>query len=91
MGTLCVTETPIMQVRTTKDLGSRIRERRDEAGLTADQVAGLARVSRRLLLELEQGKRSNVGFSNVLRILQVLGLRLEIAPRGLPGTGSWER
>ncbi len=80
-----------MQVRTTRDLGSRIRERRDEAGLTADQVAELARVSRRLLLELEQGKRSNVGFSNVLRILQVLGLRLEVASRGLPGTGPWER
>lgn len=75
-----------MQVRTIKDLGSRIRERRDETRLTAEQVAELARVSRRLLLELEQGKRSNVGFSNVLRILQVLGLRLDIAPRGLPGT-----
>lgn len=75
-------------IRSMRDLGGRIRERRAEARLTADQVAGLAGVSRRLVLEVEQGKRSNAGFSNVLRILEVLGLRLEVAPRGLPGTRS---
>ena len=75
-----------VEVRNVGDLGSRVRERRGETHLTADHVAALANVSRRLLLELEQGKRSNAGFSNVLRILDVLGLRLEVVPRGLPGT-----
>jgi len=73
-------------VRSIEDLGNRIRERRRAARLTAEQVAEAANVSRRLILEVEQGKRSNAGFSNVLRILEVLGLRLEVAPRGLPGT-----
>jgi transcriptional regulator with XRE-family HTH domain len=79
-------QTRATDVRSIGDLGSRIRERRREAHLTADQVAESAGVSRRLVLEVEQGKRANAGFSNVLRILEVLGLRLEVAPRGLPGT-----
>ncbi len=77
-----------MEIRSLIDLGRQIRHRRKAAGLTADEAAGLAGVSRRLLLELEQGKRSNVGFSNVLRILTLLGLRMEVEPRGLPGARS---
>ncbi len=77
-----------MEVRHIRDLGQEIRSRRSTAGLTADKAAALAGVSRRLLLELEQGKRPNVGFSNVLRILQLLGLRMEVKPRGLPGTAG---
>ncbi|HEX9728853.1 MAG TPA: helix-turn-helix domain-containing protein [Gemmatimonadales bacterium] len=77
-----------MKISTIEDLGRRIRAKRDEADLTADDVAALARVSRRLLLEVEQGKRANVGFANVLRVIEVLGLRLEVTARGLPGIGS---
>ncbi len=76
-----------MQIRNVRDLGNQVRDRRKKVGLTADQTAELAQVSRRLLLELERGKRSNVGFSKVLRILEILGLRMDVAPRGLPGTG----
>jgi transcriptional regulator with XRE-family HTH domain len=77
-----------LEIRKLRDLGSQIRERRSQAGLTADEAAKLARVSRRLLLELEQGKRTNVGFSNVLRILEILGIRMDVGPRRLPGTGQ---
>jgi len=77
-----------VKISTIEDLGRRIRAKRDEADLTADDVAALARVSRRLLLEVEQGKRANVGFANVLRVIEVLGLRLEVTARGLPGIGS---
>lgn len=77
-----------MKVSTIADLGRRIRAKRDQAALRADDVAALARVSRRLLLEVEQGKRANVGFANVLRILDVLGLRLDVTSRGLPGIGG---
>lgn len=77
-----------MQIMAIRDLGRQIRARRDEVQLTADEVARLAGVSRRLLLELEQGKRHNVGFSKLLRLLEVLGLRLEMTRRGLPGTGG---
>jgi transcriptional regulator with XRE-family HTH domain len=69
-----------------RQLGTTIRTRRKDVQLTATEAAALARVSRRLLVELEGGKRPNVGMSAVLRILAVLGLDLEVKPRGLPGT-----
>jgi transcriptional regulator with XRE-family HTH domain len=77
-----------MVIHTTSDLGRLIRERRETVGLTATQAAKLAGVSRRLLIELERGKRRNVGILAVLRILELLGLRMEVKPRGLPGTES---
>ena len=80
-----------MQINSLSDLGKQVRRQRKEAGLAADEAAALAGVSRRLLLELEQGKRSNVGFSNVLRILTLLGLRMDVELRGLPGTGTSDR
>ena len=80
-----------MRVQNIKELGSQVRTRRQQVNLTAADVAELAGVSRRLLLELEQGKRSNAGFANVLRILEVLGLRLEITSRGLPGIQAGAR
>ena len=75
-----------MEIKRFRDLGEQVRNRRREVGLTADEAAASAGVSRRLLLELEQGKRANVGFSNVLSILEILGLRIHVSPRGLPGT-----
>ena len=80
-----------MLVTTARELGSLIRDRRQEAGLTATEAADLADVSRRLLLELERGKRPNVGFAAVMRILALLGLELDIRPRGLPGTRGMPR
>ena len=77
-----------MVIHSTSDLGRLIRERRETVGLTATQTAKLAGVSRRLLIELERGKRRNVGIFAVFRILELLGLRIEVKPRGLPGTES---
>jgi transcriptional regulator with XRE-family HTH domain len=72
--------------RSIRELGATIRRRRKAAGLTAAQAAEWARVSRRLLVEVEGGKRPNVGLAAVLRILTVLGLDMEVRTRGLPGT-----
>lgn len=80
-----------MLVTSARELGSLIRDRRQEAGLTATEIADLANVSRRLLLEVERGKRPNVGFAAVMRILALLGLELDVRPRGLPGTRSTRR
>ena len=80
-----------MEIKSLSDLGMQVRQRRKSAGLAADEAAALAGVSRRLLLELEQGKRSNVGFSNVLRILTLLGLRMDVESRGLPGARSSDK
>ncbi len=73
-------------IANVRQLGAAIRTRRKEAQLTATQAAALARVSRRLLVEVEGGKRPNVSLSALLRVLEVLGLDLEVKPRGLPGT-----
>jgi transcriptional regulator with XRE-family HTH domain len=70
-----------------QSIGIAIRARRKEANLTAAEAASLAGVSRRLLVELELGKRPNVSLGALLRILQVLGLDLAVRPRGLPGAG----
>ena len=75
-------------ISNTRQLGRVIRTRRKEAHLAAARTASLAHVSPRLLIELEGGKRPNVSTSALLRILQVLGLNLEVRPRGLPGTGD---
>jgi transcriptional regulator with XRE-family HTH domain len=75
-----------MVIHDITDLGRIIRERRKAVDLTGTQAAEMAQVSRRLLIELERGKRRNVGMSAVLRILELLGLEMEIEPRRLPGT-----
>jgi len=69
-----------------RQLGAAIRARRKDVRLAATHAAALASVSRRLLIELEGGKRPNVGFAAVLRILDVLGLDLTVGARSLPGT-----
>jgi transcriptional regulator with XRE-family HTH domain len=76
----------IQTISTSRQLGATIRSRRKEARLTVAQAASFARVSRRLLTEVEGGKRPNVGFSALMRILDVLGLDLEVRARTLPGT-----
>jgi transcriptional regulator with XRE-family HTH domain len=73
-------------IANARQLGAAIRARRMETRLTSTQAASFAGVSRRLLVELEGGKRPNVGFRALVRILDVLGLDLEVSVRGLPGT-----
>ena len=75
-----------MPLVTTRKLGVMLRERREHAGLNVQTAATRAGVGRRLLLELEAGKRPNVSFATVLRLLSLFGLELEIRARGLPGT-----
>jgi len=71
-----------MLVPDTRTLGRAIRERRKAVGLTAVRVAAMAGISRRLLGELERGTRRNVGTQAVFRVLDLLGLKMEIEPRG---------
>ncbi len=61
-----------------RQLGAAIRARRKEARLTSTEAASFAGVSRRLLVELEGGKRPNVGFGALVRILDVLGRALGV-------------
>jgi len=77
-----------MPVTDVRKVGSAIRERRAELGLTISQLAVRSGVSIRLISELERGKRPGVTFSSLLRILTMLGLDLEIARRSGMGGPS---
>jgi y4mF family transcriptional regulator len=67
-------------IHTTEDLGGRIRVRRGELGLTQVDLAGVARVSPRLVGELENGKPS-AQLDGLLRVLAALGLDLYLGAR----------
>jgi transcriptional regulator with XRE-family HTH domain len=74
-----------MLIRDVAGLGRLIRTRREEVGLTIVEAARIAGVSRRLLIELERGRRPNVGAAAVFRILELLGLRVDVERRGPSG------
>jgi HTH-type transcriptional regulator/antitoxin HipB len=67
-------------VDTTKSLGTTVRRRRRELGLTQEEVAGVARTGQRFVGDLEAGKPT-VQLAEVLRVLGALGLELEVSDR----------
>src|SRR5580658_10424544 len=67
-------------VVTTRDLAAAIRGRRLALGLTQAEVATRVGVSRPWLTHVEAGKpTANIGL--VIRLLDALGLRLEVTDR----------
>jgi HTH-type transcriptional regulator/antitoxin HipB len=62
------------------DLGARIRARRLELGLTQIDLSGVARVTPRLVGELEHGKPT-ARLDGVMRVLGALGLDLYVHTR----------
>ncbi len=66
-----------MLVRTPRDVGAAIRERRRELGWDQQALANKIGVSRQWVIEIEKGKpRAEVGL--VLRVLDALGVRLSL-------------
>ena len=70
-----------MRIDTVDDLAATVRERRKQMRLTQEEVARRVGVSRRWVYQLEQGKAS-AELGLVLRLLQALGLQVEIRPEG---------
>lgn len=68
-------------VETLEDLARAVRQRRREADLTLDEAADRFGVGRRLLVELEGGKR-NVRVGTLLDLLQLLGYDVVLRRRG---------
>lgn len=64
----------------TADLGSRIRTRRREVGLTQTELATAAGTSLTFVSQLERGK-STAQIGRVLMLFAALGLELEIRQR----------
>lgn len=80
----------MVKVSVARDLGTAVRGRRIDLGLSQDDLAARVRVSRRWLSAFEAGKDS-VELGIVLRVLAALGLDLHVGPvagrdRGLTAT-----
>lgn len=69
-----------MQIRTPRELAMRLKETRQEQGLSQAELADRIGVSRRWVSQLESGKKTlEVGL--VLRAIKALGLECDIRSR----------
>ena len=68
-----------MTVRSIRDLAAAVRGRRIDLGMSQADLASRARVSRKWIYEFEAGK-STAEVGTLLRVLDALGLGLELAP-----------
>ena len=64
---------------TPAELGAAVHAARLTAGLTQEEAARKAAVSRRWLIELERG-HSNAQLGKVLHVLRILGLGVQLVP-----------
>lgn len=64
-------------MRTVRSLGLRVKQLRSTAGLSQEQLAQKAFVSRKWLVDFEGGK-ATVEASRVLDVLQALGYEVEL-------------
>lgn len=64
-------------IRTARDVGALIRERRTQAGLDQQGLADRAGVSRLWINEIERGK-PGASLGRVLNTLAALGVELEV-------------
>ena len=67
----------------TQDLGNRIQYYRKKQSLTQEELALLANVGRRFVIELEQGKET-AQLGKVLQVLHTLGVGVQLI-------ASWDR
>lgn len=69
-----------MKLRTTLEIGARIREIRKSQGISQEMLAGLAGTGQRYISELERGKET-IRVREMLRVLDALGCGLYIPNR----------
>ena len=74
----------VTPIATVADLGKLVRSRRQVAGLNLTDAAELLGIGRRLLIELEQGRRE-ASIATVLHVLHGLGIRLAARSGGFVG------
>lgn len=73
---------PIGTIMSPRDIGNAIRAKRKADGLTQADAAALCGVGTRFLGELERGKET-AQIGKVIRILQGLGLTLQLTLKGV--------
>lgn len=67
------------------EIGQRIRDRREELGLSQDRLAKLGGLSRVTINQLETGSIGDLGVSKLLNLLDLLGLTLDAHARATQG------
>lgn len=67
-------------ILTSRDFGQSLRSARKEQGLNQAELAGLANVGNRFIVELEQGK-STIELGKALQVARMLGIRVEAQVR----------
>lgn len=67
------------------EIGQRIRDRREELGLSQDRLAKLGGLSRVTINQLETGSIGDLGVSKLLNLLDLLGLTLDAHARPTQG------
>ena len=65
------------QIQNTTDIGQTIQTYRKKQGLTQEDLALLANVGRRFVIELEQGKQT-AQIGKILQVLHALGIGLNL-------------
>ena len=79
-----------MQINSMRDLAATARGRRQDLGLSQVELAAKAGVSREWISAFEGGK-TTVEFGLVIRVLEALGLGLDIVERGSGAESSPSR
>jgi len=74
-----------MRVRTSEELGMLVKGARQKAGLSQQDVAGLAKVQRTWLSRLESG-HANPTFETLVRVLAAVGLGVDAVSLDAPVT-----
>ncbi|OHV79688.1 helix-turn-helix transcriptional regulator [Ensifer sp. LCM 4579] len=69
------------QVRNPADIGNLVRSTRKEQNLRQDELAGVAGVGLRFIVDLEAGKPT-AQIGKVLQVLQTLGCSIDILAPG---------
>ncbi len=66
-----------MKIKTAQDIAILIKTERKKQNLTQTELAGLCNVGLRFIVDVEAGKET-CQISKVLKVLDVLGINLEI-------------
>lgn len=66
------------------ELGEKVHARRVAAGLLQGQVAKLTGISRVTINQLENGTLSDLGYSKLKSVLDLLGVGIDLAPAAAP-------
>ena len=66
-----------MKIKTAQDIAILIKTERKKQNLTQTELAGLCNVGLRFIVDIEAGKET-CQISKVLKVLDVLGINLEI-------------